>query len=117
MLNKNKKKLTKFQKEMECLHIRRLSIYNEDLDSPQNILFIITKIILKNINEFIKLKKFSIYGFQQIQIDINLIKYIFRENIIIDLENILDGFFLEIMRNCSFNTQNPESFDESVNTS
>jgi hypothetical protein len=62
----------------------------------------------------IKYKKFSQAGFQQIQLDMNLIKYFFRENIIIDLENILDGFFLEIMKNCSYNTKDPQLFDESV---
>lgn len=60
------------------------------------------------------MKKFNKQAFQQVQLDLNLIKYFFRENIIIDVENILDGFFLEIMKNCSFNASNPESFDESV---
>lgn len=62
----------------------------------------------------IKFKKFSQAGFQQIQLDMNLIKYFFRENLIIDTENILDGFFLEIMKNCSFNTDDPQLFDEFV---
>jgi hypothetical protein len=116
MMNKKKiNKLTKFQKEMECLHIRRLSIYSDENESPQNILSILTKIIFKDINEFIKVKKFNTGGFQQMQIDINLAKYFFRENIIIDTENILDGYFLEIMKNVSFNCSKPESFDDTVN--
>ena len=65
-------------------------------------------------NEFIKIKKFNQQGFQQAQLDLNFIKYFLKENIIIDTENILDGFFLEIMKTCSTNTLNPESFDESV---
>jgi hypothetical protein len=60
------------------------------------------------------MKKFNKQAFQQVQLDMNLIKYFFRENIIIDVENVLDGFFLEIMKNCSCNATNPESFDESV---
>jgi hypothetical protein len=48
------------------------------------------------------MKKFNKQAFQQVQLDLNLIKYFFRENIIIDVENILDGFFLEIMKNCSY---------------
>ena len=61
------------------------------------------------------MKKFNRQGFQQIQIDLNLIKMFFKENLIIDVDNILDGFFLEIMNNVSFNTKNPENFDEQVN--
>jgi hypothetical protein len=60
------------------------------------------------------MRKFNKQGFQQIQIDLNLIKIFFKENFIIDTENILDGFFLEIMNNVSFNTKNPENFDEQV---
>jgi hypothetical protein len=114
MMNKTKKKLTKFQKEMECLHIRRMSIYSNENDSPQAIMLILTKILLKNINEFIKLTKFNTQGFQQVQIDMNLIKYFLRENIISDTENILDGFFLEIMKNCSFNCTFTKTFDDTV---
>lgn len=44
----------------------------------------------------------------------NLIKYFFKENLIIDIENILDGYFLEIMKNTNFNSLSSESFDESV---
>jgi len=62
----------------------------------------------------VKIKKFNKQGFQQIQIDLNLIKIFFKENLIIDVDNILDGFFLEIMNNASFNTKNPENFDEQV---
>ncbi len=61
------------------------------------------------------MKKFNKQAFQQVQLDMNLVKYFFRENIIVDVESILDGFFLEIMKNCSHNTLQPESFDESVN--
>lgn len=61
------------------------------------------------------MKKFNKQGFQQIQLDINLVKFFFRENLIVDVDNILDGFFLEIMNNSSVNTKNPEVFDEQVN--
>ena len=61
------------------------------------------------------MKKFNKQGFQQIQLDINLVKFFFRENLIVDVDNILDGFFLEIMNNSSINTKNPEVFDEQVN--
>jgi hypothetical protein len=108
------KRLSKYQKEMECLHIRRLSIYNSNSGSPQTILFTIAKIFLKDINEFIKLKKFSKEGFQQVQLDMNLIKYFFRDYLIIDVEKILDGFYLEILKNSSSNCLNPDLFDEMV---
>ena len=116
MLNiKNSRKITKYQKEMECLYIRRLNIYSlNDIDAPQGIMQTLAKIFFKCINEFVKIKKFSVAGFQQIQLDMNFVKYFFRENLIIDVENILNGFFLEIMKNCSFNTENPETFDETV---
>jgi len=60
------------------------------------------------------LRKFNKQGFQQIQIDLNLVKTFFRENLIIDVDNILDGFFLEIMNNSSLNTKEAEIFDEQV---
>jgi hypothetical protein len=66
------------------------------------------------INEFVKLKRFSTSAFQQMQIDINFIKYFFRENLIVDIENILDGFFLEIISNIENNTLSPKHFDETV---
>lgn len=44
----------------------------------------------------------------------NVIKNFFREFLIADVESILDGFFLEIMKNCGFNCANPEPFDETV---
>lgn len=114
LLNKKQRKLTKFQKEMECLHIRRLAIYEGNAESPQLIMMTIAKIFFKNICEYVKMIRFSKQGFQQIQLDMNLIKYFFREYLIVDLENVLDGFFLEIMKTCSFNTVNPEPFDETV---
>jgi hypothetical protein len=43
-----------------------------------------------------------------------LVKTFFRENLIIDVDNILDGFFLEIMNNSSLNTKEAEIFDEQV---
>jgi hypothetical protein len=66
------------------------------------------------VNEYVKLRKFSKGGFQQIQLDLNLIKYFFKEHLIIDVENILDGFFMETVMNTKFNAQDIESFDESV---
>jgi hypothetical protein len=45
--NKKQKRLSKYQKEMECLHIRRLSIYSFSNNSPQTIMFTIAKIFLK----------------------------------------------------------------------
>jgi len=60
------------------------------------------------------LKTFNKQGFQQIQIDLNLIKTFFKENLIIDVDNILDGFFLEIMNNAILNCKEAEIFDEQV---
>ncbi len=45
--SKKQKRMTKYQKEMECIHIRRLSIYSENNSSPQAILSILAKIFLK----------------------------------------------------------------------
>lgn len=50
LLNKKQRKLTRFQKEMECLSIRRLAIYNLNINEdvfPQTIMTIIVKIFLK----------------------------------------------------------------------
>lgn len=105
-LNPNfiRKNKTIVQIEMEKLQIRRLSIYGEYAESPQMIIYVISKIYLKMMNEFIKLKKFSIYGYQQIQIDLSFIHSFFKENlVVVDVENILDGFNNEIMKNCIFN--------------
>ena len=35
-------------------------------------------------------------------------------DLIVDVDNILDGFFLEIMNNSSLNTKEAEIFDEQV---
>jgi hypothetical protein len=45
--NKKQRRLTKYQKEMECLHIRRLSIYSDKNSSPQAIMSVLAKIFLK----------------------------------------------------------------------
>lgn len=106
-LNPNfiKKNKTIVQIEMEKLQIRRLSIYGEHVESPQMIIYIIAKIFLKIMNEFVKLKKFSVFSYQQIQIDLCFIHSFFKENlVVVDVENILDGFNNEIMKNCAFNT-------------
>jgi len=50
LLHKKQRKLTKFQKEMECLSIRRLEIFNLNMNEeifPQTIMKIIVKIFLK----------------------------------------------------------------------
>jgi hypothetical protein len=60
------------------------------------------------------MKRFHTAGYQQIQIDLHIIKNFFKDYLIIDVENIVDGFGLEILKNCHFNTLNAESFDESV---
>ena len=93
------------QIEMEQLQIRRLNIYGENVESPQMIIYVIIKIFLKNLNEFIKIKKFSPFGYQQIQADLGFIHSFFKENLVfVDVENILDGFQNEIIKNCEFNT-------------
>jgi len=101
---------------MENLSIRKLNIYERDQhnDAPQFIMNVIAKIFLKTINEFIKCKMFSKKGYQQIQINLNYVKNFFRENLINDFQNFLDGFFYEIMKNCSWNTIKPETFNEGV---
>lgn len=45
--NKKQKKNTKYQNEMEVLNIRRLSIYTENVNSPQMIVYTIAKIFFK----------------------------------------------------------------------
>jgi hypothetical protein len=60
------------------------------------------------------MKRFHTAGYQQIQIDLHVIKNFFKDYLIIDVENIIDGFGFEILKNCHFNTSNAESFDESV---
>lgn len=46
-LNKGRMKQTKFQKEMLCFNIRRLTIYDKNCDSPQMIMSTLAKIFLK----------------------------------------------------------------------
>ena len=105
----NKKNKSVVQIEMEKLQIRRLGIYGEIVDSPQMILFVIVKIFLKIMNEMIKIKKFSEFGYQQIQVDLNYINLFFRENIIgADVVGVLEGFANEINLNCEFNTVKKE---------
>ncbi len=45
--SRKQKKNTKYQNEMDCLNIRRLSIYTNDVNSPQMIIYTIAKIFLK----------------------------------------------------------------------
>ena len=95
------------QLEMEKLQIRRMNIYGEEVDSPQGIIYVLVKIFLKTLNEFIKLKKFSLFGYQQIQIDVAFVHSFLKENLVyIDTENILDGFLTEILMNAEVNTIN-----------
>ena len=50
LIHKKQRKLTKFQKEMECLSIRRLAIFNLNINEeiyPQTIMIILVKIFLK----------------------------------------------------------------------
>ena len=50
LINKKQRKMTKFQKEMECLPIRRLAIFNISTIEqiyPQNLMIILVKIFLK----------------------------------------------------------------------
>ena len=57
----------------------------------------------------IKIKKFSEFGYQQIQVDLNYINLFFRENIIgADVVGVLEGFANEINLNCEFNTVKKE---------
>ena len=107
IINDSNKIKSAIQIEMEKLQIRRLSFYNEKIETPQNIIYNIAKILLKSINEFVKLKKFSNFGYQQIQIDVAYIQNFFKKNFIfVDVENILEGFHNEIIKNCAFNTIN-----------
>lgn len=58
LIHKKQRKLTKFQKEMECLSIRRLAIFNLNIYEeifPQTIMIIIVKIFLK-VRKFFILK-------------------------------------------------------------
>lgn len=104
-LGLGKKNKNAVQIEMEKLQIRRLSIYGEKVDTPQMIIYVIAKIFLKTLNEMIKIKKFSVFGYQQIQIDLCFIISFFKDNLIaVDIENILDGFNNEIINNCQSNT-------------
>ena len=62
-----------------------------------------------------KLKRFSKNGYQQVQIDINFMRFFLKEYLIKDDHTILAGFLLEIMQNCSYNSISYENYDESVN--
>lgn len=59
LIHKKQRKLSKFQKEMECLSIRRLAIFNLNINEdifPQTIMNIIVKIFLKVSNYFFDIK-------------------------------------------------------------
>ena len=95
---------------MEKLQIRRMTIYGEVVSSPQEIIYILVKIFLKTLNEFIKLKKYNLFAYQQIQIDVSFIHSFLKENLVYyDSENIMDGFLTEILMNASVNTNNYEA--------
>ena len=104
------KNKSQVQLEMEKLQIRRMTIYGEVVSSPQEIIYILVKIFLKTLNEFIKLKKYNLFAYQQIQIDVSFIHSFLKENLVYyDSENIMDGFLTEILMNASINTNNYEA--------
>ena len=104
------KNKSQVQLEMEKLQIRRMTIYGEAVNSPQEIIYVLVKIFLKTLNEFIKMKKYTLFAYQQIQIDANFIHSFLKENLVyIDSENIMDGFLTEILMNANVNTINYEA--------
>ena len=104
------KNKSQVQLEMEKLQIRRMTIYGEVVSSPQEIIYILVKIFLKTLNEFIKFKKYNLFAYQQIQIDVSFIHSFLKENLVYyDSENIMDGFLTEILMNASVNTNNYEA--------
>ena len=104
------KNKSQVQLEMEKLQIRRMTIYGELVTSPQEITYQLVKIFLKTLNEFIKIKKYNLFAYQQIQIDVSFIHSFFKDNLVyIDTENIMDGFLTEILMNAAVNTNNYEA--------
>ena len=104
------KNKSQVQLEMEKLQIRRMTIYGEEIRSPQEIIYVLVKIFLKALNEFIKIKKYNLLAYQQIQIDASFIHAFLKDNLVyIDSENIMDGFLTEILMNASVNTINYET--------
>ena len=104
------KNKSQVQLEMEKLQIRRMNIYGEVVNSPQEIIYVLVKIFLKTLNEFIKIKKYNLFAYQQIQIDVSFIHAFLKENLVyIDTENIMDGFLTEILMNAAVNTINYEA--------
>ena len=104
------KNKSQVQLEMEKLQIRRMTIYGEVVSSPQEIIYILVKIFLKTLNDFIKFKKYNLFAYQQIQIDVSFIHSFLKENLVYyDSENIMDGFLTEILMNASVNTNNYEA--------
>ena len=104
------KNKSQVQLEMEKLQIRRMTIYGEPVNSPEEIIYVLVKIFLKTLNEFIKIKKYNLFAYQQIQIDTSFIHAFLKENLVyIDTENIMDGFLTEILMNAAVNTINYEA--------
>ena len=99
------KNKSQVQLEMEKLQIRRMTIYGDPVTSPQEIVYVLVKIFLKTLNEFIKIKKYNLFAYQQIQIDASFSHAFLKENLVyIDSENIMDGFLTEILMNAAVNT-------------
>jgi hypothetical protein len=104
------KNKSQVQLEMEKLQIRLMTIYGDPVGSPQEIIYVLVKIFLKTLNEFIKMKKYTLFAYQQIQIDANFIHSFLKDNLVyMDTENIMDGFLTEILMNANVNTINYEA--------
>ena len=104
------KSKSQVQLEMEKLQIRRMTIYGDPVGSPQEIIYVLVKIFLKTLNEFIKMKKYTLFAYQQIQIDANFIHSFLKDNLVyMDTENIMDGFLTETLMNANVNTINYEA--------
>ena len=100
------------QQEMESLEIRRMNIYSVNVENLNDFLISISKFLLKIINEYIKLKKISMLGYQQIQVDLAFIRNFLYQNIIFnDSKNIIEGFYNEIIHNANFNVSDKERKD------
>ena len=41
-----------------------MTIYGEEANSPQEIIYVLDKLFLKTLNEFIKMKKYNLFAYQ-----------------------------------------------------
>lgn len=116
LAKKASKKFNNYEKDIQLLTTKKLNIYEgfQEKIAPQTIINQLVKMCFKTVTEIIKMKEYGVFGFQQVQIDLNYMKYFCRENLASQDFGYIDGFFMDAYRKLAGNTTDAKKFDDAV---